>query len=372
MRFRAAQKGDTYKNQLARHVPLDGHDAAQPHAEARPDLYKNIYDDYQGKASWVGALQGGDAIGGNKGRQLRVQEKFVNKLGCTYNELGVSPMSYRLYKDDECSALERLEEKGITWLLKPETGSQGQGITFHSEVASVMAKVPKFFPCNKSEWKATERYLVQEYLERPLLLNKSKFDVRVNMLIASSSPCLVFYYEGYLRRALAEYSPMSKDRRVYLTNTHLQSIKKGFKLSDHIQPYGGQQPGVDQPGCPWPPAGPRGTRSPQRRPHECKARGGAQQTHQVRRHLRGNRVYLVTFRARDDERARCLFRVGVLPLQKANARRRSAGGRARGQAQEGRLVCASPGHDRPSDYTSSCPRRLRLATPAQRELVRRG
>jgi hypothetical protein len=60
---------------------------------------------------------------------------------------------------------------------------------------------------------------------------------------------------------------------------------------------------VHLPCCPWPPAGPRGPRSPQRR---LKARGGAK-TRQLRRHLRGNGVYLVTFRARDDGRARCLY-----------------------------------------------------------------
>jgi hypothetical protein len=42
---------------------------------------------------------------------------------------------------------------------------------------------------------------------------------------------------------------------------------------------------------------------PQRRPHQRKARRGAQ-ARQVRRHLRGNRVDLVTFRSRDDGRAR--------------------------------------------------------------------
>jgi hypothetical protein len=70
------------------------------------------------------------------------------------------------------------------------------------------------------------------------------------------------------------------------------------------------QPGVVQPCCPWPPAGPRGARSPQRGPHQRKARGGAQ-TRQARRQLRGSGVYLVTFRARDEGRARCLCRVGI-------------------------------------------------------------
>jgi len=237
MRFRAAQKGDTYKTINYRVTFLLTDTTQLNHMQKiRPDLFKNIYEDYEGK-SYLTAFQGGDAIGGNKGQQLKVKETFVRKFGCKYNDLGISPMSYRLYLEDECADLAKLEARGVTWLLKPETGSQGQGITFHSEVNSVMNKVPQFFPCKVSEWKPTERYLVQEYLEKPLLLKKSKFDVRVYMLIASSNPFLVFYHEGYLRRALAEYEPMSKDRKVYLTNTHFQSMKKGFKLSDHIWPF---------------------------------------------------------------------------------------------------------------------------------------
>ena len=44
------------------------------------------------------------------------------------------------------------------------------------------------------------------------------------------------------------------------------------------QPDRGHQSGVHQPSCPWPPAGPRGTRSPQRRHHQRKARGPRYET----------------------------------------------------------------------------------------------
>ena len=237
MRFRAAQNNNTYKSINYRVTFLLTDTTQINHMKkVRPDLYKQVYETYAGKC-YLSAFEGGDAIGGNKGQQLKIKERFVRKYGCKYNDLAVSPASFRLYLNSECNDLVNTDMSDVTWLLKPETGSQGQGITFHQDVTSVMRKVPQFFPCQKRTWSSTQRYLVQEYLEKPLLLKRSKFDVRVYMLIASAQPYLVFYHEGYLRRALAEYSANSKDRKVYLTNTHFQSMKKGFKLSDHIWPF---------------------------------------------------------------------------------------------------------------------------------------
>lgn len=234
MRFRAAQKNDSYKNINYRVTFLLTDTTQLNHMRAvRPDLYETIYNTYEKKCYLI-AFDGADAIGGNKGQQLKVKERFVRKYGCKFSELAISPASYRLYLEDECQDLISFGSSEVTWLLKPETGSQGQGITFHTEISDIIQKQPKFFPCAAREWKPTERYLVQEYIEKPLLLKKSKFDCRVYMNIASSNPFLVFYHEGYLRRALAAYAPLSRDRRVYLTNTHFQSMKKDFKLSEHI------------------------------------------------------------------------------------------------------------------------------------------
>ncbi|KAH9253203.1 hypothetical protein BASA81_008885 [Batrachochytrium salamandrivorans] len=234
MRFRAAQKNDTYKSINYRVTFLLTDTTQLNHMRSvRPDLYEAIYNSYERK-SYLIAFDGADAIGGNKGQQLKVKERFVRKYGCKFSELAISPASFRLYLHEECEDLIQLSAKA-TWLLKPEAGSQGQGITFHTEVADIMNKQPKFFPCKKDvEYKATERFLVQEYIEKPLLLRKCKFDARVYMNVASSNPFLVFYHEGYLRRALAPYTALSRDRRVYLTNTHFQSMKKDFKLSEHI------------------------------------------------------------------------------------------------------------------------------------------
>jgi len=202
----------------------------------KESLFNKILGSYEG-STYVTAFLGGDAIGGNKGQQLRTKMKFAKKYKCSYNDLGIQPAQFRLYVENECEDLKRIgsQMSGQTWLLKPEAGSQGQGITFHDNVDDIQGKRPNFFPCaDRKSLPATERALVQQYIQQPLLLYKCKFDVRVYMLIASSDPWMVFYHPGYLRRALWPYTPNSKDRKVYLTNTHFQSMKSGFKLSDHI------------------------------------------------------------------------------------------------------------------------------------------
>jgi len=205
-----------------------------------PDVFASLIKDQEGK-TYLEAVEGADAIGGNKGVQLRTKQRFVlkrrpkNDTTTTFESLEISPAQNRLYYKDECETFVAKVERKYSFLLKPETGSQGQGITFHSSAASVMRKVPQFFPCAENvSINAVDRYLVQEYIARPLLIHKAKFDLRVYLLVASTDPWMVFFREGYLRRSLHAYNPESKDRAVYLTNTHYQSLKEGFKLSEHI------------------------------------------------------------------------------------------------------------------------------------------
>ena len=82
---------------------------------------------------------------------------------------------------------------------------------------------------------------MQKYLEKPLLYNRRKFDIRHYMLLTCTNGSIKGYWydEGYIRTSSFEYSlKYCKDPLVHLTNDAIQKncssygkYEKGNKLS---------------------------------------------------------------------------------------------------------------------------------------------
>jgi tubulin--tyrosine ligase like protein 10 len=71
---------------------------------------------------------------------------------------------------------------------------------------------------------------VQKYIEKPLLLENRKFDIRCYAFIACCNPLLVLFHHGYIRLALNDYTSenYSSDdnseayKFIHLTNAAIQ------------------------------------------------------------------------------------------------------------------------------------------------------
>ena len=64
-------------------------------------------------------------------------------------------------------------------------------------------------------------FIFDRYVMNPLLLNGFKFDVRTYMLIASTTPFVVFYHPGYVRLSCVPYTQYTQDTaglHAHLTN----------------------------------------------------------------------------------------------------------------------------------------------------------
>lgn len=110
-----------------------------------------------------------------------------------------------------------------TWILKPGTGTnRGIGIKVFHELADLEEHIGKW---NKSK---CFNWIVQKYMERPMLINDRKFDIRAYSLVTSNMD-LYYYNEGYLRTSGVAYNLDNlEDKNIHLTNWAVQKKAEGY------------------------------------------------------------------------------------------------------------------------------------------------
>lgn len=67
-------------------------------------------------------------------------------------------------------------------------------------------------------------FIIQKYIEKPLLIHKRKFDIRVWVLVSNTGKCY-YFKEGYLRTSSSEFFMDGKhadNQYVHLTNNAIQ------------------------------------------------------------------------------------------------------------------------------------------------------
>ncbi|EFA76130.1 hypothetical protein PPL_10710 [Heterostelium album PN500] len=100
------------------------------------------------------------------------------------------------------------------WIVKPSTMARGVGIKIFKDLKSLL---------NYSETFNNE-FIVQKYLEKPLLIMKKKFDIRQFVLVKSLNPLVIFLNkDNYLRFCSVEYSTANiDDKFAHLSNHQVQ------------------------------------------------------------------------------------------------------------------------------------------------------
>ena len=74
------------------------------------------------------------------------------------------------------------------------------------------------------------QFIIQKYIEKPLLIHKRKFDIRVWVLVSHTGKCY-FFKEGYLRTSGSDFKlddSNPDDQWVHLTNNAVQKNMKNY------------------------------------------------------------------------------------------------------------------------------------------------
>ena len=152
----------------------------------------------------------------------------------------VLPLTFHIQNGPEDAEFARFQaafrtferEKALKniWIVKPgENTNRGTGISVCSSLEEVKSQVNTHSICPLSGQKRT--FILQKYIETPLLIHKRKFDIRCYGLLTAINTIVQGYYykEGYLRTSSKEFSLKDVENRlIHLTNDAIQKYSEDY------------------------------------------------------------------------------------------------------------------------------------------------
>ncbi|KAM9386324.1 tubulin polyglutamylase TTLL7 [Pholidichthys leucotaenia] len=118
----------------------------------------------------------------------------------------------------------RRKRKQKTFIVKPANGAMGHGISLIRN-------------CEKLP--AQEHFIVQEYLDKPFLMEGYKFDLRIYILVTSCDPLRIFLYnDGLVRMGTEKYHTPNEANLsqlyMHLTNYSVNKHNENFERDETV------------------------------------------------------------------------------------------------------------------------------------------
>uniref|UniRef100_A0A8C1ALU5 Tubulin tyrosine ligase-like family, member 11 n=1 Tax=Cyprinus carpio carpio TaxID=630221 RepID=A0A8C1ALU5_CYPCA len=163
----------------------------------------------------------------NLSRAVRTMQELFPEEYNFYPRSWILPEEYQLFSTQIRLLKDNDSTLKPTFIVKPDSGSQGDGIYLIRDPADL--RVISGSPIKQS--------VVQEYIQKPLLIDKLKFDIRLYVLVRSLEPLEIYIAKEGLSRFCTEpyQEPSQKNLShvfMHLTNYSLNVHSGNFVHSD--------------------------------------------------------------------------------------------------------------------------------------------
>ena len=164
-------------------------------------------------------------------------DKYTPKGSKKFNEMFNVILSKKIGSYQTINIPETFNNGKNLWIIKPVNLNRGRFITVEKNLDEIIKKVEDIHSKKKiyvNEKKKgcdikCEYLILQKYLEKPLLYQGRKFDIRLwVMSISGQEEDIFIFKQGHLKATCTQYDPESKNLFVHLTNYSIQKYNVDF------------------------------------------------------------------------------------------------------------------------------------------------
>ncbi|XP_019936054.1 tubulin polyglutamylase TTLL7 isoform X2 [Paralichthys olivaceus] len=159
-----------------------------------------------------------DCLARNMSKMIKIQAQEYSFIPKTW----IFPAEYTQFQNYVKELRRKRKQK--TFIVKPANGAMGHGISLIRN-------------CEKLP--AQEHFIVQEYLDKPFLMEGYKFDLRIYILVTSCDPLRIFLYnDGLVRMGTEKYHAPSEANLsqlyMHLTNYSVNKHNENFERDETV------------------------------------------------------------------------------------------------------------------------------------------
>lgn len=194
----------------------------------------------RGAMAWESKQAGRETEG--QETQAARQERFKNVKAIELDPYTKQLVDYLLSELAARCRQFKINGCANVWILKPGGKSRGRGIRCINKLSAVHQLLHNS-NTRRRVGLPPSMWVVQKYIENPLVVHRRKFDIRQWVMVTDWNPLTVWFYDAcYVRFAAEDYSLANFENRFsHLTNNSIASKSDQFEQGTALnyEPNGG-------------------------------------------------------------------------------------------------------------------------------------